>query len=577
MALEHLEKTELLHTELDALLVSDLFARAPLMQRLLTYLVDRKIAGHGRPPKSYQVATEALGRSADFDPATDSYPRVMIGRLRTMLDRYYAETVWERRLRIPLGSYEIVVQEREGPPAAAVIPAAAPVSRLGGGDTAERSLTPQSRFVRPDPATVAAPLGLGRRSALALGAAALVLFGSWWLSRSPEILPGAGLVPPPLLEISVPDAGESGTAQAMARALDGKLRDGFRRFDSIQLLSARGVADSSKRQPDFRLESSVVRKINGPIDVNLVLNRVADERTMWTQQYRFENNELPAYFAIEPAIAKIAGDYGLIVQDQLRREPDNFAAGFPCMAHFNRVRITRDLSRQAKVAECLRRSVKKDPGSPVFLGALSQAQFATWQAASPGPVRESALDEAQSLAWRAYQNGPTTVAGLFALARSRFYTGQCQHGIPLGAAAIETNPLDPDMIGNLGLFELSCGRTVQGEALLRRSIALDASHSRVPTVTLAFVLLDRGQGDEAMALLDRLPPPTDMEPQFVLVRALILAQRGERAEARRLWSWLVKFTGQPVGAPPEAVLRQFMISPASIDRVAAAVRKADLA
>src|SRR3546814_7746946 len=78
---------------------------------------DLRLRGGRSVPKAYAIATEALGRSADFDPAIDSYPRVMVGRLRGLLDRYYADIPWTHRLRVPQGSYEIVVQNRTPPPA----------------------------------------------------------------------------------------------------------------------------------------------------------------------------------------------------------------------------------------------------------------------------------------------------------------------------------------------------------------------------------------------------------------------------------------------------------------------------
>src|SRR3546814_13372142 len=83
--------------ELERLLASPLFARSPVLSRLLRFLADHRLRGGRSVPKAYAIATEALGRSADFDPAIDSYPRVMVGRLRGLLDRYYADIPWTHR------------------------------------------------------------------------------------------------------------------------------------------------------------------------------------------------------------------------------------------------------------------------------------------------------------------------------------------------------------------------------------------------------------------------------------------------------------------------------------------------
>src|SRR3546814_14257238 len=106
--------------ELERLLASPLFARSPVLSRLLRFLADHRLRGGRSVPKAYAIATEALGRSADFDSAIDSYPRVMVGRLRGLLDRYYADIPWTPRLRVPQGSYELVVQRRAAPPASTV-------------------------------------------------------------------------------------------------------------------------------------------------------------------------------------------------------------------------------------------------------------------------------------------------------------------------------------------------------------------------------------------------------------------------------------------------------------------------
>jgi adenylate cyclase len=53
------------------------------------------------------VATQVLGRKADFDPNLDPIVRIMAGRLRRALERYYATHGRQDQVRIdiPKGSY----------------------------------------------------------------------------------------------------------------------------------------------------------------------------------------------------------------------------------------------------------------------------------------------------------------------------------------------------------------------------------------------------------------------------------------------------------------------------------------
>lgn len=125
------ETRRILADETRQLLTSPMFARSPVLSRLLSYLVDHRLDEKGPAPKAYAIAIEALGRPADFDASMDSYPRVMVGRLRSLMDKYYSEKPWLHRLRIPQGSYEMVVQYRTPPPsrAAPVKAEVAPIER----------------------------------------------------------------------------------------------------------------------------------------------------------------------------------------------------------------------------------------------------------------------------------------------------------------------------------------------------------------------------------------------------------------------------------------------------------------
>lgn len=557
------EDDRIIVDEFERLRTSPLFTRSPVLSRLLQFLVEHRLQGGRSAPKAYAIATEALGRNADFDPAVDSYPRVMVGRLRTLLDRYYAETPWVHRLRVPQGSYEIVVQHRSSPPARSAdteVPAAA------------------NSTGHVPPASPDNPGGAARRPRALhwLRMAAIVviaLAAGWWASTNWGRLTTPAAEPMPLLQLSVPQSGDTPVSRALARAIDARLRDGLRRFDLVDLQSAGAGRAASAERPDYRLDVSIVRMIDGPADITLVLNRVADQRTIWSQQFHLPENQMPEFAPVDTAIAQIVGDYGVIVRDQVQQHPDDFAPGYACLAQFNRMRQMRNPLGAQRIDACLRATLERKPDDPVALTALSLLRFGDWQAGRGTPEAATAFAEARELALKAYENGPGTSAGLFAMARANFYTGNCASGLAMGNEALRLNAYDADLSGFMGLFKLSCGQEEEGTLLLQRSLDLDASYPGVPAVTLAFVRSQAGDQDAAKAILDRVPSPSKMEPQFMLVRAIVLARQGDVAQARAVWQRLLKYTKQPANAAPEAVLRQFMITPAVILRASAAVRE----
>ncbi|MFC3787059.1 Flp pilus assembly protein TadD [Sphingopyxis italica] len=560
------EVDRIIAQELETLLGSPMFTRSPVLSRLLQFLVQHRLRGGRSSPKAYAIATEALGRSEDFDPAVDSYPRVMVGRLRSLLDRYYADTPWVHRLRVPQGSYEVVVQYRSAPPSARS------AGDQAGDDDVKAATVPAAPA---DPRARSRPGDRGSRFGrwlVVLILMALALFTLWTLRGGSSRLFVGDPVPAPLLEVRPPLAGNSPQSRALARALDGKLRDGLRRFELVDLLSAKAPGGATARAGDYRLDTSLVRTVEGDTDVTLVLNRVADQRAIWSQQMRLTSDETPEFTAIEPLIAQLAGDYGVIVRDQIQRQPDNFAAGFPCLAQFNRMRQMRNAASAKRVDTCLRATIEANPRDPVALTALSLVRYGDWQPQRLMPAGREALGEARALALRSYESSPNSAAGLFAMARANFYSGNCAGGNAMGEAALALNPYDADMAGFLGLFKLTCGQADEGEALLRRSLQLDASYPGVPAVTLAFVLSQRGELEEADRILDQMPSPSNMEPQYMMVRAVVLARQGDVAAARAQWQRLLAYTRQPADAAPETVLGRFMITPAVIQRASAALR-----
>jgi len=93
--------------ELDAVLHSECFIRAPKLAHLLTYLCEKLFAGLSSQIKEYSVGVEVFNRGPSFDQDSDSIVRVEANRLRKRLAEYYAGEGASHRLHIviPLGQY----------------------------------------------------------------------------------------------------------------------------------------------------------------------------------------------------------------------------------------------------------------------------------------------------------------------------------------------------------------------------------------------------------------------------------------------------------------------------------------
>ncbi len=93
--------------EVETVLQSGLFAKAPRLREFFRYICERHFAGESEQIKEYSVATEALGRSSDFDPKQDAIVRVEAHRLRKRLEAYYRGpgATHPLHISIPNGQY----------------------------------------------------------------------------------------------------------------------------------------------------------------------------------------------------------------------------------------------------------------------------------------------------------------------------------------------------------------------------------------------------------------------------------------------------------------------------------------
>jgi hypothetical protein len=104
--------------ELEAVLQSKYFARAPILAHLLSYLCEKLFAGESLQIKEYSIGVEAFNRGAAFDQESNSVVRVQANRLRHRLAEYYAGEGASHSLRItiPLGQYVPRFESAASPP-----------------------------------------------------------------------------------------------------------------------------------------------------------------------------------------------------------------------------------------------------------------------------------------------------------------------------------------------------------------------------------------------------------------------------------------------------------------------------
>jgi len=93
--------------ELECVLASAGFRRAPALTHLLRYLCEKRFAGESSQIKEYSIGVEVFSRGVDFDQESNSIVRVEANRLRKRLAEYYIGEGAGHSLQItiPLGQY----------------------------------------------------------------------------------------------------------------------------------------------------------------------------------------------------------------------------------------------------------------------------------------------------------------------------------------------------------------------------------------------------------------------------------------------------------------------------------------
>jgi len=536
------------------------FERAPVMRRLLSFLVDATLNGQGDELKAYAVAVDGLGRSPDFDAQSDSYPRVQVGRLRRMLEAHYAQhpPTDEVRLSVPQGRYKVHFE------------------------AAEPAAEAPSRPVPPAPPAAPKP----RRSWFAI-LALLILVGFvclllWvWIAgtiqQQPQapVPPREALVAAPLLElghvVTVPDEAES-AAMADSVLLDGLRRSWLVRLRSLPPAVAKGAAIAGGAAVDYRLTGEIV---DGPKPIlYLRLWRARSDVLLWSDQVAVPHKPDMMADALGPILADLIQPYGVIATDQRAQYSDNPAPGYACQLMVYRYKRERSVAMHAEARACVDRTLELDPNNAQALAAqayLTIDEQVFGYDTEPGNPTERAF----GLARAAVAGDPFLPFAHYAFARAAYFSGSCDLTKREGERAIELNPHDPDMMALVGILMLNCDDP-GAEAISRKAITLDPNAPSSFYTPLVYSALERRDYRSALAEARKMtPPPSGTTPFYYLTMAVVEAANNNSDEAGEAWRHYAALAPKST-QDPGPLLDRYQISPKLRDLSLGILRKAAL-
>ena len=99
--------TQLIEQQLMKIIASSYFKSAKQLELFLKYVIRKTLMGQGEQIKQYTIAIEGLGLGPDFDAHGNPLIRIIAGRVREKLDKYYkSEGIGDTLIiTIPKGSY----------------------------------------------------------------------------------------------------------------------------------------------------------------------------------------------------------------------------------------------------------------------------------------------------------------------------------------------------------------------------------------------------------------------------------------------------------------------------------------
>jgi tetratricopeptide (TPR) repeat protein len=465
---------------LERILASETFGRSERARKLLQYLVEREQAGEADRLKGFSIAVDVFGKDAGFDSANDAVVRVQAGRLRELLQHYFAtEGAGDPlRIAIPRGSYVPAYELRDAAQPAARKPAERDTGVTRPFEATADMASPGLAAAMPGPSVlrhlqlfwlaiglVIVMLGvliLRQGDVLALSgetAEAPVATSSIAPLQAREMLPMVYLV----VKAKGPEAVRVAAA----------LRAGLSGFDTVDF-----IGRDPPRQPDPVADgaSFLFDVTPGPSagEITLELQNLASGRVLLSR------NLTPAETTADKVEDRVAGIlssavpasgtiYGYIEQNGIQ------SGLTACLLLSNSYYLDQNAGRHETAYRCFENLVDQGAKSPLVyseLAGLHLEAITDHYAYPPGAT----VEQATSLAHRAIQMGSTSPSAHRAYGYLISRLGNSGQSIRWMRKAYELNTYDLSMAAAYGYGLIFAGRYGEGTPILARAVDASSAH-----------------------------------------------------------------------------------------------------
>jgi TolB-like protein len=460
---------------------------------LLSYLLDHHVTAQGGAPKAYAIAVDVLKRPGSFDPARDGIVRVEIGRLRTILDTYFAGPGADEPVcfRLPRGQSGLVIEAGKAAPTPAAPPPAAPSRRI--------------------------PRTAGMLLAGAAAAALLAAVAGIEARRAPAAVAIGAPTSPHVVVLPITDLVGTEETQRIAAGATGIIASELAHFYEFPVVLPSSGLSPTGMPGDFLLTGSLVPAADARIMTTLRLSRAPSDEVVWTGSLTGPAELAHWAGRAHEAAVRLGAPLG-VIPARLRAEVmegrwnDGRAepTDFECYMLYSAFDVTKEDGLRRSAADCLEHRAAGGSTVGRIWSAAAFMHLLDWTERPPTDADLPAADDplvraALAAAHRSVLLEPSSAHGHEVLGSILTALGR---GIEARAAldrARALNPGNPEIEVKLGWLDCLEGQWDSGTARIE---AVVARYSAVPgwyRIPLALAALREGDmgrlTDEATAIL----------------------------------------------------------------------------